>query len=200
MSASSPAEKNLYIIIFLNSIYPMGNELRSFLSDKIKSCQFRKNEFVVRTGEKCERLYLLKEGMVRGFFNSGGEEITTWVDSENEVFTSITGFFGNKPAMENIQCIEDTYCDYLEYKDYRYCLRRFPEMNHISRMMLEEYYRLSEHRVLLARIPSAKNRLDYFMEHSKKDYAKRIPKKYLASFLAMRPETLSRLLKKYSDN
>ncbi|WP_198439786.1 Crp/Fnr family transcriptional regulator [Pareuzebyella sediminis] len=178
----------------------MGKELRSFLSKNIKSCHFQKNELIVKAGEKCERLYLIKEGLVRGYFYNGKEEITTWMDSENEIFTSITGFFSNKPAMENIQCLEDTYCDYLDYKDYKYCLGHFSEMNHISRIMLEEYYRLSEQRVLLARIPSAINRLDYFMEHSKIEYAERIPKKYLASFLAMRPETLSRLLKKYSDN
>ncbi|MEE1976183.1 Crp/Fnr family transcriptional regulator [Maribacter cobaltidurans] len=175
----------------------MGKELRSFLSKKIKSCHFQKNELVVKSGGKCERLYLIKEGLVRGFFNSGEDEITTWIDSENEIFTSITGFFENGQALENIQCLEETYCDYIEYEDYQYCLRHFPEMNHISRIMLEKYYKLSEHRVLLARIPTAINRLNYFIEHSKKEYANRIPKKYLASFLAMRPETLSRLLKKY---
>lgn len=200
MSTQSQAEQHLYILIFLNSIYPMGKELKSFLSNKIKSCHFKKNDFICREGEKCNRLYLIKEGMVRGFFYNGSSEITTWIDSENEVFTSITGFFSDQPAKENIQCIEDTFCDYLEYKDYKYSIHQFPEMNHISRRMLEEYYKLSEHRVLLARIPSAVNRLDYFITHSKKSIANRIPKKHLASFLSMRPETLSRLLKDYVAN
>lgn len=200
MSAQPISEKNLYIIFYLNSIYPMGKVLKSFLSDKIKSCHFKKNEIISRAGEKCDKLYLIKEGMVRGYFKSDSSEITTWIDSENEIFTSITGFFRNKPADEYIQCIEDTYCDYLEYEDYRYCLNHFPEMNHISRIMLEEYYMLSEHRVYLARIPNAAKRLNYFIEHSKNQITERIPKKYLASFLAMRPETLSRLLGKYSEN
>lgn len=174
----------------------MGKELKSFLSKKIKSSQFQKNEIISKAGDTCDRLYLIKKGMVRGFFNNDGTEITTWIDSENEVFTSITGFFRNQPSREHIQCIEETFCDYLEYADYKYCLHHFPEMNHISRIMLEEYYMLSEHRVLLARIPNAANRLDYFLEHSKEAISDRIPRKYLASFLAMRPETLSRLLKK----
>ena len=200
MTTEPISERNLYIIIFLNSIYPMGKDLKTFLSSKIQSCHFKRNEIICRAGEKCNRLYFLKEGMVRGFFKSGDSEITTWIDSENEVFTSITGFFRNKGANEYIQSIEDTYCDYLEYQDYQYCVNHFPEMNHIGRIMLEEYYMLSEHRGYLARIPNAANRLNYFIEHSKNQITERIPKKYLASFLSMRPETLSRLLSKYSPN
>lgn len=195
MSPSRNREKNMFIIHFLNTIYPLGSSLRFYLKDKIKSCSFSKNEIVSREGEICDKLYLIKTGMVRGYFMSDSNEITTWIDAENEIFTSITGFFRNEKSREFIQCIEDTQCDYLTYEDFKYCLMNFPEMRHINRIMMEEYYLLAENRVFLARIPNAQKRLNYFMETHKPQIVKRIPKKYLASFLAMRPETLSRLLK-----
>ena len=136
--------------------------------------------------------------MVRGYFVSDTSEITTWIDSENEVFTSITGFFRNQKSEEYIQSLETTYCDYLEYKDYKYCLNHFPEMRHINRILLEEYYILAEHRVYLARIPNAGKRLDFFMKNRKPEIIDRIPRKHLASYLAIRPETLSRLMKERS--
>jgi len=191
-------EKNLYIIYFLNSIYPLSPELKNYLAQKIKRCSFDKNELISKAGEVCDRLYLIKKGMVRGYFVSDTSEITTWIDSENEVFTSITGFFRNQKSEEYIQSLENTYCDYLEYEDYKYCLNHFPEMRHINRMLLEEYYILAEHRVYLARIPNAGKRLDFFMEHIKSQIVDRIPRKHLASYLAMRPETLSRLMKERS--
>ena len=150
---------------------------------------------ISKAGEICARLYFIKKGMVRGYFEIDSSEITTWVDTENEVFSSITGFFRNEKSLENIQSLEKTYCDYLEYEDYKYCWDHFPEMRQINRILLEEYYILAEQRVYLARIPNASKRLDYFMEHSKPHIVDRIPKKYLASFLAMRPETLSRLMR-----
>lgn len=188
-------EKNLYIIFFLNSIYPLSTELKNYLAQNIKSCSFDKNELISKAGELCDRLYLIKKGMVRGYFVSDASEITTWIDSENEVFTSITGFFRNQKSQEYIQSLEITYCDYLEYEDYKYCLDHFPEMRHINRILLEEYYILAEHRVYLARIPNAGKRLDFFMENMKSQIVDRIPRKHLASYLAMRPETLSRLMK-----
>lgn len=187
--------KNPFIIVFLNSIYPLGTDLQSFLMDHIKSCSFEKNELINKAGDVCKRLYIIKKGLVRGYFLSDGMEITTWLDSENEVFTSITGFFRNEPSEENIQSLENTHCEYLEYEDYKYCLEHFSEMRHINRMLLEEYYILAEHRVYLARIPNARKRLDYFIENNTPQLLERIPKKYLASFLSMRPETLSRLMK-----
>ncbi|MDC6364899.1 Crp/Fnr family transcriptional regulator [Flagellimonas amphidinii] len=163
--------------------------------DNIKSCSFGKNEIIANEGELCNRLYLIKRGMVRGYYKNESSEITTWIDSENEIFTSTTSFFRNQPSKEYIQSVEDTHCDYLEYDDYKYCLNNFAEMRHINRILLEEYYMLAEHRVYLARIPNAKKRLDFFVENRKPQEIQRMPKKHLASYLAMRPETLSRLLK-----
>ncbi|MBW8244918.1 Crp/Fnr family transcriptional regulator [Muricauda oceani] len=188
-------EGNLFIILFLNSIYPLSPSLKNYLVEHIKSCYFEKNQFICKAGEVCDRLYLIKKGMVRGYFESDGMELTTWVDTENEVFTSITGFFRNQPCQENIQSLEETHCDYMEYEDYKYCLNNFPEMRHINRILLEEYYILAEQRVYLARIPNAQKRLTYYMEKMKPQIVERIPRKHLASYLAIRPETLSRLLK-----
>lgn len=195
MLHSENIEKNLFIIPFLNAICPLSPSLKSYLFENIKTCSFEKKEMISKAGEICARLYFIKKGMVRGYFEIDSSEITTWVDTENEVFSSITGFFRNEKSLENIQSLEKTYCDYLEYEDYKYCWDHFPEMRQINRILLEEYYILAEQRVYLARIPNASKRLDYFMEHSKPHIVDRIPKKYLASFLAMRPETLSRLMR-----
>ena len=195
MQSKPNLDKNLFIIFYLNSIFPLGPKLKSFLIENIKSCYYRKSELISKEGEICDKLYLIKKGMVRGYFVSDGEEITTWIDTENEIFTSITGFFRNEKTREYIQTLEDTHCDYLDYEDYKYCLNNFPEMRQINRILLEEYYMMAEHRVYLARIPNARKRLQFFMENCKPDIVRRIPKKYLASFLSMRPETLSRLLR-----
>lgn len=195
MSSNQNIEKNLFIILYLNSIYPLSPSLKAFLIQKIKGCSFAKNEIISKEGEICDKLYVIKQGMVRGYFISESTDITTWIDAENEIFTSITGFFRKEKSREYIQSLEDTYCDYLEYDDYKYCLDNFPEMQQINRIMMEEYYILAEHRVYLARIPNAQKRLTFFMENIKPQIVSRIPRKYLASYLSMRPETLSRLMK-----
>jgi CRP-like cAMP-binding protein len=130
---------------------------------------------------------------VRGYFVSDKVDVTTWISFDSEIFTSITGFFKNEPARENIQCLEDTHCEYLEYQDFQHCLRNFPEMREINRIMMVEYYIHAENRAFMTRIPSAQKRLNYYFSNTDPKMITRVPKKYLASFLAMRPETLSRI-------
>ena len=194
MSPLSKIHQNLFILIYLNSIVPLSSELKSFLSNKLKRKVYAKNHIINREGEICNNLHVIKKGMVRGYFISDNTDITTWISSDGDIFTSITGFFKNEPAKENIQCLEDTYCEYLEYQDFHYCLKNFPEMREINRIMLVEYYIHAENRAFMTRIPSAKSRLSYFLKNADPKVVERIPKKFLASFLAMRPETLSRIL------
>lgn len=194
MSPLGKIYQNLFILIYLNEIVPLSLELKSFLANKIKRTVFAKNEIIHKEGEICNRLYVIKKGLVRGYFVSDKIDVTTWISFDSEIFTSITGFFKNEPARENIQCLEDTHCEYLEYQDFQYCLRNFPEMREINRIMMVEYYIHAENRAFMTRIPNAQKRLKYFLDNTDPKMVERIPKKYLASFLTMRPETLSRII------
>jgi hypothetical protein len=65
-------------------------------------------------------------------------------------------------------------------------------MNVVGRKLLEEYYAASEERVYICRIPDARSRYQHFME-TRQELVNRIPLKYIASYLGITLETLSRL-------
>ena len=153
---------------------------------------------IYKQGDLCTRLYLIKKGIVRGFFNDDGTEIITWISSDNEFFTSITGFFTQNPIKENIQCLESMNCDYIEYNDMQYCLRTYPEFRNLNRKLLEEYYVHSERRAYMIRIPNALEKWKFFLSTNNLEIVERIPKKYLAPLLGMRRETLSRTIKEHA--
>jgi CRP-like cAMP-binding protein len=69
---------------------------------------------------------------------------------------------------------------------------RHPEANIIGRIILEESYRAAEERAFLCRIPSAELRYRFFLEKSPQ-LVNRISLKYIASYLGMTLETLSRM-------
>ena len=183
MSPQSKIHQNLFILIYLNSIVPLSSGLKTFLSNKIKRKVYAKNDIINREGEICNNLHVIKKGMVRGYFISDSTDITTWISSDGDIFTSITGFFKNERAKENIQCLEDTYCEYLEYQDFQYCLKNFPEMREINRIMMVEYYIHAENRAFMTRIPNAKSRLTYFLINADPKVVERIPKKIWPPFL-----------------
>jgi CRP/FNR family transcriptional regulator, anaerobic regulatory protein len=190
-----PATKynKLFTIVFLNSIYPLSKSLNKFFTNALVCSQYKKGDYIVRSGDICDRIHVIRKGLVRGYFDYNANEITTWVSVDNEMVTSISGYFKHEPALENIQCLEDTYTESLSYADMHFALENFKEMAHLNRILLEQYYIHAEYRAFMARIPTAKGRYKYFVKMSHPEIAKRLPKKYLASLLNMRPETLSRL-------
>ncbi len=191
-----PATKynNIFSVTLLNSISPLSKPLKSFLSQRMISSHYKKGEFIVKNGETCNRVHLIRKGLIRGYFDFNSNEITTWVSVDNEMVTSISGYFKNEPALENLQCLEDTFTESLSFEEMDYAIKNYPDMAALNRILMEHYYIHAENRALLARIPGAKDRYDYFMKTFNPEIIKRLPKKYLASLLNMRPETLSRLV------
>ena len=184
---------HLFGISLLNAIYPLSNPLKTFLSQRLVSHRFKKGEIIIKSGDMCDAIHIIRKGLVRGYFDYDNKEITTWVSIDSELITSISGFFKKEPAQENIQCLEDTFTESLSYADMDYAIKNFKDMAHLNRLLLEHYYVQAEYRALLCRIPGAKDRYDYFTNIYNPEIIKRLPKKYLASLLNIRPETLSRI-------
>lgn len=192
---SATKYNNFFSIVFLNSIHPLSKSLNKFLSNSLTSSYYKKGDYIVKNGEICDRIHIIRKGLVRGYFNYNDKEITTWVSVDSEMVTSISGYFKNEPASENIQCLEDTFTESLSYKDMHFAINNFEEMSHLNRVLMEHYYLHAEYRAFMARIPAAKDRYEYFTKITNPEIVNRLPKKYLASLLNMRPETLSRIEK-----
>lgn len=190
-----PATKynHFFGIVLLNSIHPLSKSLNRFLSNVLITSQFKKGDYIVKSGDICDRVHIIRKGLVRGYFNYNDKKITTWVSVDNELVTSISGYFKKEPAAENIQCLEDTFTESLSFDDMHYALHNFKEMNHLNRILMEHYYLQAEYRAFMARIPTAKDRYEYYLNITNPEIVKRLPNKYLASLLNIRPETLSRL-------
>ncbi|MBD0831987.1 Crp/Fnr family transcriptional regulator [Aestuariibaculum sediminum] len=186
-----------FSLYFLEKIVPLSPEFKLHYHRCIKHTHFKKGTILHKSGEVCNKLYFIKKGMIRGFHNVENKEITTWLSCENELVTSITGFFKHIEASECIQAVEDTYVEYMEYEDFQFALNTFPEALRLYNTLLVEYYIHAENRTLMSRIPSAKGRFDYFVANQNILLLNRAPNKYLASMLNMRPETFSRIFKDF---
>lgn len=184
---------NIFSVTLLNSISPLSKSLKNFLSQRMIASHYKKGDYIVKKGEVCDRIHVIRKGLVRGYFDFKENEITTWVSVDNELITSISGYFKKEPALECIQCLEDTYTESLSFEDMDYAINNYPDMAQLNRILMVHYYTQAENRAFLARIPGAKNRYKYFVKSFNPEIVKRLPKKYMASLLNVRPETLSRL-------
>ena len=102
-----------------------------------------------------------------------------------------------EPALENMQAIENCELLALTYADYLNLYVKFPEFNIVARKILQKYYQDAEGRAYIARLTKAENKYRAFIT-SYGHLANRIPLKYIASFLGITLETLSRVRKRIS--
>jgi CRP-like cAMP-binding protein len=97
-----------------------------------------------------------------------------------------------QPSLENIQAIEQCELIVAHYDALQYLYKHYIEVNIVGRKLLEKYYSDAEERAFISRIPNAGKRYRHFVE-TKSNLANRIPLKYIASFLGMTIETMSRI-------
>jgi CRP-like cAMP-binding protein len=185
------------VIAVLDYFYPLSEGVKDYFAKHSYSCSFRKGKLLLKAGEICEYIYFIKKGAVRGFITEGKKDITTWITAENEVVSSISALDVRVPAVENMQAIENCELLALTYDDFQNLYIKFPEFNIVARKVLQKYYQDAEGRAFIARLTKAENKYRLFVTRYG-HLANRIPLKYIASFLGMTLETLSRVRKKIS--
>lgn len=111
---------------------------------------------------------------------------------EGDMIISVESFFKQQPSYENIQALEELDVLALKYSELQLMYHKFPEFNFIARVLTEKYYTLSEQRLFSLRMQRALERYEYIMEHHP-DIIKRVSSGYIASYLGITLETLSRI-------
>ena len=180
---------------FVNFVHPISEEATKFINENSFPQQVERGTYLLKAGEICKHIYFIRKGVIRGYVKDETKEVTTWITAENEMVSSIRGFSLQEPSLENIQAIER--CDLIvaTYDSLQYLYENHMELNIVGRKLLEQYYRDAEERAYISRIPNAAKRYRHFLE-TKSNLANRIPLKYIASYLGMTIETLSRIRSK----
>jgi CRP-like cAMP-binding protein len=111
---------------------------------------------------------------------------------EGDLIVSVRSFYTRRPGYEYVQALEDTTVSFVHYDDLQTLYKEFVEFNIIGRVLTEKYYILSEDRLFSMRKQKAQERFIFFMENHA-ELMQRLPRKYIASYLGITEETLSRI-------
>jgi CRP-like cAMP-binding protein len=116
----------------------------------------------------------------------------------NEIFfiikgiISVNSFFRRIPSQESIELLEDSRLISITYDQLHELYKKYVAFNFIGRVLTENYYILSEQRIYSMRMQTARERYE-LLQSTDPFIFQRVPLKYIASYLSMKPETLSRI-------
>jgi CRP-like cAMP-binding protein len=180
------------LIAFFKNFHPLNKEIEKLLNQHTFPISYKKNKYLISPVDPNKFLFLIVKGIVRGFIKDGDTEVTTWISKEGEVVGTIRNLWTESESEEYLQALEDVDLVAIPHVLSDYLFENYTEANIVGRKMMELYYRSAEERAYICRISSAEKRYKRFLV-SFPDLINRISLKYIASFLAIRLETLSRI-------
>lgn len=182
------------LLSYILSYNKVSESTLQYLVDKLQVKEIQKGEMLQYAGEVCDHIYFVAKGILRGYIIDHKKEVTTWITAENAMVASIKSFLLRVPTEENIAAIEDSRLMGIHYDDLQYMYNRFPDFNTAGRKITEYYYTHAEDRAFICRLSKATDRYNYFMTNNG-HVINRVPLTYIASYLGIRLDSLSRIRK-----
>jgi len=154
-----------------------------------------KGGYFLRAGETSRYFGYITEGLVRSFYLRDGEEITTCLCSESRFASSTASFITQTPSYINIRAIEETTIVLLGFRHMQKLGISHPFWSVFARKVAEiEFLFLENYQIRYAGETAEQKYLRLLKENP--GIINRVPLHYIASFLGIKPETLSRVRKK----
>jgi len=176
----------------LQSIIPVSARLQEELARIGKKRTIEKGQYLLRSGERCNDIWFVEQGLLRGFYFHEEREITNWMAIDGEFGTSFYSLITRTPSTESIVAIETTQAVQLSHDALQRLYTDFPETERIGRLLTESYYIKLDGRLLGIQFKTAKERYDLLLA-TNPILVQRAPLGYIASYLGITQETLSRI-------
>jgi CRP-like cAMP-binding protein len=170
----------------------MTHDELDLLESILVAKKYAKNEKILTEGEVCENIYWIVKGLVRQFYYKNGKELTEYMATENNICMCIESLFLEQPTRLQIMAIEPTILYCLPKAKLEAVAMKSVNIQILYRKILEESLILSQVHADMLRFESAIDRYQKLVKRSPQ-LVLRAPLVYIASYLQMTPETLSRV-------
>jgi CRP-like cAMP-binding protein len=118
--------------------------------------------------------------------------VTHWFAFEEDFVTSFHSFITQQPAVENIQLLEPGVFWRISKDRLGALLLKYHEIERLVRIVYEKYYIRLEERFVNAHFKTAAERYQDLLKQAP-HILERVPLGYIASYLGISQETLSRV-------
>ena len=164
----------------------MTHDELDLLESILVPMKFAKNELILKEGETCTNIYWVVKGLVRQFYFKNDKELTEYMATENTIVMCIESLFREQPSQLQIKALEPTILIALPKADLEAVAMKSVNIQILYHKILEESLILSQ------RFESAQDRYQKLVKNQPQ-LVLRAPLVYIASYLQMTPETLSRV-------
>ncbi|SRR5579883_564217 len=177
--------------LFIQSIFPQFRVDWLIVEPLLETRKLNRGEMLFREGDVCEFVALTLKGCLRMFFLKDGKELTLFFHLEHYPIGDYQNFRLHKPACFSCQALEDSEILILN-QQVVHVLESAPDGQQLMRLIVEFLaFRLRDRLLSLYRDTPEQRYLSLLENET--HLLQRIPQHYIASYLGIEPESLSRL-------
>jgi CRP-like cAMP-binding protein len=169
-------------------------EVQTFL-ETLKVRAHKKGDFLLKEGQVTELCCFVLKGCIRQYYLVDGEEKTTNFFTEGQPVASPEGVATRKPAKFYLTCLEDTIVMTGLTIDEVMFYEKFPKLAKAMQVMIEEEMAKQQDQFANFIMFSPEERYLNLLKN-RPELLDRVPHYQLASYLGVKPESLSRIRKR----
>jgi CRP/FNR family transcriptional regulator, anaerobic regulatory protein len=155
----------------------------------------KKKEFLLQEGKICNKITFVNNGIMRLFYNIDGVENTIQFFFGDSWYTDYASFLTEKPTIENLQALEESEVVQFKKDDLYKLYNKMPIFEKVGRIFAENAYLSISQLNQMKTNEEPEGRYINLLK-TRPELVQQIPQHYIASYLGIKPETLSRIRKR----
>lgn len=177
----------------------LTKEEESYLVSKLKVKKLRKRQYFLQEGDVCKYQGFVCKGCLRAFeVDAKGVEHVVQFSPEDWWIGDIYSFYTNEPSRLNIEALEDTELFVFDKDSFEDLYEKIPKMERYFRLLMQNSLISLSQRIISSMSKSAAERYCDFIQRYPQ-IEQRVPNHQIASYLGIKPESLSRIRKKWNN-
>jgi len=177
---------------FLNKYIPLSQEeYDKLILPCVVKRQFDKKAIITFAGEIENYMNFIDKGLVRKFYKRENEEINTQISHEGHIVHAQESFHSRTPSEYTIEAIEPVELTSITYECLEKIYSSSEKMQQLGRLVITATMVLKDKwQSQLVKLSPRERFINFVTRHP--ELMQRVPQKYLASYLNIKPETFSR--------
>lgn len=177
----------------IEAISPLTDEEFEYILHHFIPRTLRKNQYLLQEGDRVPNEYFVMQGCLKAYYTSeDGKDNILQFAAEDWWVSDYRAFFQQQPSHLNIECFEQSELLCLSLSNREKLCAEMHKMEHFFRIKLSNAVVALQSRVESLLTHTAQERYEQFITLYP-HFVQRIPKKYIAAYLGVSRETLSRL-------
>ena len=184
-----------FLIDRIKQFISVSDDEAQLLKQLFTEKKLTKGDHFLTEGQVCRSVAMIGTGLVRYYINDDGNERTYYFNKEGDFVCDYESFLPQAPTNKNIQVLEDTLLYVVSHSGLQQIYHELKAGERLGRLGIEQVFVNTIQQLTSLYNDSPEVRYRRFLA-TFSAISRRVPQYYIASYVGIKPQSLSRIRKR----